>query len=81
MLDGWRIKPVGTVDFRRSVTGTTIAPGWAPPTGIVAITAIHATRAFRATAVIGAIATRETIATRGTIATREIIPMGAERSH
>ena len=80
MLDGWRTKHVGTVNCRRSVTGTTIAPGWALPIGIVAIIAIHAARGFRATAVIGAIATRETIAIRETIGIREITLMGGERS-
>jgi hypothetical protein len=27
MLNGWKTKHVGTLDRRRSVTGTTIAPG------------------------------------------------------
>ena len=35
MLNGWKTKHVGTVDCRRSVTGTTIAPGSLLPTGTV----------------------------------------------
>src|SRR5437868_5267619 len=70
MLRGWRIKHVGTVDRRRSATGTTIAPGSILPTGTTggAPTAIRATKVFRAIA-----ATEVTIATVETIATNEII--------
>jgi hypothetical protein len=37
MLNGWRIKHAGPGDRGRSVTGTTIALAWIPPTGTVAI--------------------------------------------
>jgi hypothetical protein len=55
---------VGTVDRRRSVTGTTIAPGSILPTGTAggATTAIRATKDFKGIA-----------ATEVTIATGEII--------
>jgi len=64
MLNASRTKRVGTIDHRRSVTGTTIAPGSILPTG----TAGGATTAIRATKVFKAIA-----ATEATIATGEII--------
>jgi hypothetical protein len=76
MLNGWRIKHVGTVDRRRSATGATIAPVWIPPIGTVAImgrtiagaatTATHVTRAIPGTAATGAtIPIKEIIATIG----------------
>jgi len=63
MLNGWRIKHAGPGDRGRSVTGTTIALAWIPPTGTVAImdrtiagaaiTVPSATRAIPATAATG----------------------------
>jgi len=64
MLNASRTKRVGTIDHRRSVTGTTIAPGSILPTGTAggATTAIRATKGFKAIA-----------ATEATLATGEII--------
>jgi len=77
MLNGSRIRHAGTVDRRRSVTGTTIAPASIRPTGPVvimgrtiagaAITATRATRVIPVTAATGA--TSVTIATSEIIAT------------
>jgi hypothetical protein len=68
MPNGWKTRRVATVDYRRNVTGATIARGWTPRTD-TASDATTATTVFKAIAAIGA------------NAINEIIPTGAERSH
>jgi hypothetical protein len=72
MLNGWRIKPAGTVGHRKSVIGTTIAPASIRPAETVAITA----RTIAGAETIGTSAMRVIPVTAGTGATipvREII--------
>jgi len=68
MPKGWKTKRGATVDYRRNVTGATIARDWTPRTD-TASDATTATTVFKAIAATGAIATNETI------------PTGDERSH
>jgi hypothetical protein len=79
MPSGWRTKHAGTVEWRRSATGATIAPDSSLPAGTAAIigmtiigeaivggptTGIRGTKVFRAVAATGAIiAIHEIIAT------------------
>jgi hypothetical protein len=68
MRNGSKTKRVGTVDRRRSVTGTTIAPGSILPTGTAGggTTAIRETKVFKAIAAIDrTIATHEITGTIG----------------